>query len=230
VTGTEPGTPPQTNSTRDWLRKLLTYWTLIALVSAFALAIFADVGEDVAEKSTGPFDDAVRAWFLAHQNPVVYKIAYAVTWIGAPTMMIILAIAAGAWFYHRHGRSQAGVVVAAPAAGGLLSGGMKVLYGRVRPAGAAIFNETTFSFPSGHAATSAAVMVTLCYVLAREQIISWPTAIVVGGSVPLLVGISRLYLDVHWTTDVVGGWAVGLVVAAMSAALYERFRSSAPTA
>jgi membrane-associated phospholipid phosphatase len=34
---------------------------------------------------------------------------------------------------------------------------------------------------------------------------------------------------VHWTTDVVGGWAVGLVVAAMSAALYERFRSSAPT-
>jgi undecaprenyl-diphosphatase len=72
-------------------------------------------------------------------------------------------------------------------------------------------------------------MVTLCYVLAREQIISWPTAIVIGGSVPLLVGISRLYLDVHWTTDVVGGWAVGLVVAAMSAALYERLRKSAPT-
>jgi undecaprenyl-diphosphatase len=214
---------------RDWFRKLLTYWTLIALVSAFALAIFADVGEDVAEKSTGPFDDAVRAWFLSHQNPVVYKIAYAITWIGAPTMMIILAIAAGAWFYHRRGRSQAGVVVAAPAAGGLLSGGIKLLYGRARPAGAAVFNEQSFSFPSGHAATSAAVMVTLCYVLAREQIISWPTAIVVGGSVPLLVGISRLYLDVHWTTDVVGGWAVGLVVAAMSAALYERMRSSAPT-
>jgi membrane-associated phospholipid phosphatase len=229
VTGTEPGTPPQTNRMRDWFRKLLTYWTLIALVSAFALAIFADVGEDVAEKSTGPFDNAVRAWFLSHQNPVVYKIAYAITWIGAPTMMIILAIAAGAWFYHRRGRSQAGVVVAAPAAGGLLSGGIKLLYGRARPAGAAVFNEQSFSFPSGHAATSAAVMVTLCYVLAREQIISWPTAIVVGGSVPLLVGISRLYLDVHWTTDVVGGWAVGLVVAAMSAALYERMRSSAPT-
>lgn len=229
MTGTEPGTSPQTNRMREWFRKLLTYWTLIALVSAFALAIFADVGEDVAEKSTGPFDDAVRAWFLSHQNPVVYKIAYAITWIGAPTMMIILAIAAGAWFYHRHGRSKAGVVVAAPAAGGLLSGGMKLLYGRARPAGAAVFNEHSFSFPSGHAATSAAVMVTLCYVLAREQIISWPTAIVVGGFVPLLVGISRLYLDVHWTTDVVGGWAVGLVVAAMSAALYERFRSSAPT-
>ena len=229
MTSAEPGTPAQTNRMREWFKKLLTYWTLIALVSAFALLIFADVGEDVAAKSTGPFDNAARGWFLSHQNPVLYKIAYAITWIGSPTVMVLVAIAAGAWFYHRHGRSKAGVVVAAPAAGGLLSGVMKLLYGRARPAGAAIFNERSFSFPSGHAATSAAVIVTLCYVLAREQIISWPIAIVVGGSVPLLVGLTRLYLDVHWTTDVVGGWAVGLVVAAMSAALYERLRSSAPT-
>jgi undecaprenyl-diphosphatase len=71
-------------------------------------------------------------------------------------------------------------------------------------------------------------MVTLCYVLARERIISWPIAILIGGAVPLIVGLTRLYLDVHWTTDVVGGWTVGLFVAAMSAALYERLRSSEP--
>jgi undecaprenyl-diphosphatase len=213
---------------RTWLKSLITYWTLIALVSAFGLYILGDVGEDVAEKQTGPFDNAVRTWNLAHQNPVVYKIAYIATWIGQPTVMVVVAIVAGAWFYRRGGRSKAGVVVAAPAAGGLLSGAMKVLYGRARPAGAAVFNERTFAFPSGHAATSAAVMVTLCYVLAREQIISWPVAILIGGSVPLVVGLTRIYLDVHWTTDVVGGWAVGLVVAAISAALYERLRSSAP--
>jgi undecaprenyl-diphosphatase len=214
---------------RDWFKKLLTYWTLIAIVSAIALAIFADVGEDVAGKSTGAFDNAVRTWFLAHQNPTIYKIAAFVSWIGAPTVMIIIAIAAAVWFYRGRGRSKAGVLVAAPAAGGLLAGGMKLLYGRTRPAGAALFNEKTFSFPSGHAATSAAVMVTLCYVFAREKIISWPAAIVIGGIVPLLVGLSRLYLDVHWATDVVGGWTVGLFVAAMSAALYERLRTSEPT-
>jgi undecaprenyl-diphosphatase len=71
-------------------------------------------------------------------------------------------------------------------------------------------------------------MVTLCYVLARERIISWPAAIAIGGIVPLVVGLTRLYLDVHWTTDVVGGWTVGLFVAAMSAALYERLRTSEP--
>ena len=214
---------------RDWFKKLLTYWTLIAVVSAIALAIFADVGEDVAAKSTGPLDNAVRGWFLAHQNPTLYQIATALSWIGSPTVMVIIAIAAGVWFYRGRGRSKAGVIVAAPAAGGLLAGGIKLLYGRARPAGAALFNERSFAFPSGHAATSAAVMVTLCYVLARERIISWPVAIVIGGIVPFIVGITRLYLDVHWTTDVVGGWTVGLFVAAMSAGLYELLRTSGPT-
>jgi undecaprenyl-diphosphatase len=221
-------TSQRSSRVRAWARRLLTYWTLIAIVSAIALAIFADVGEDVAEKSTGPFDNAVRVWFLARQNPTLYKIAAVLTWAGSPTVMVIIAIVAGVWFYRSRGRSKAGVIVAAPAVGGLLAGGMKLLYGRSRPAGAALFNEQTFSFPSGHAATSAAVMVTLCYVLAREKIISWPAAILIGGIVPLIVGLTRLYLDVHWATDVVGGWTVGLLVAAMSAALYERLRSSEP--
>jgi membrane-associated phospholipid phosphatase len=184
----------------------------------------------VAEHSTTPFDNAARAWFVSHQNPLVYKIAFAITWIGSPLVMVAIALVAGAWFYKRRGRSKAGVVIAAPAVGGLISGIIKLLYGRVRPAGAALLNERTFSFPSGHAATSAAVVVTLCYVLAREGTISWTAAIIVGGSVPLVVGLTRLYLDVHWTTDVVGGWTVGLFVAAMSAALYEYLRSSAPSA
>jgi membrane-associated phospholipid phosphatase len=227
VTGAEHASARR-HRIREWLKKLLTYWTLIAIVSAIALVIFADVGEDVAEKSTGPLDNAVRAWFVARQNPTLYKIAAVLTWIGSPNVMVIVAIAAGVWFYGARGRSKAGVLVAAPAAGGLLAGGMKLLYGRARPAGAALIHERTFAFPSGHAATSAAVMVTLCYVLARERIISWPAAIVIGGLVPLIVGLTRLYLDVHWTTDVVGGWTVGLFVAAMSAALYERLRTSEP--
>ena len=215
---------------RGWFRKLITFWTLIAIVSAIALGVFADVGEDVAEKSTTHLDEAVSAWFVGHQNPLLYKIALGVTWVGSPTVMVLLAIVAAVWLYTRGGRSKAGAVVAAPALGGLLSGVIKVLYGRARPVGAALFNQTTYSFPSGHSATSAAVMVSLCYVLARERIISWPAAIIVGGMVPLLVGLSRLYLNVHWLTDVVGGWTVGLLVAAMGAALYEYLRRSAPPA
>jgi undecaprenyl-diphosphatase len=228
VTTVRADEPGHSQRVRQWFRKLVTFWSLIAVVSAIALMIFADVGEDVAGRETTQFDSAVSAWFVAHQNSLLYKIALAATWIGSPAVMVLLAIAAAVWFYRRGGRSKAGVVVAAPAIGGLLSGVIKLLYGRARPAGAALLNERTYSFPSGHAATSAAVMVTLCYVLARERIISWPLAIVVGGAVPLIVGLTRLYLDVHWTTDVIGGWTVGLFVAAVSAAVYERLRKSAP--
>ncbi len=228
MTSIPPRKPATTHRVRDWVGKLITFWTLIAVVSAIAISVFADLGEDVAEKSTTVFDNTVRAWVISHQNPVVYKIAYALTWIGSPTVMVLLAVAAGVWFYGRQGRSKAGVVIAAPAVGGLLSGVVKVMFGRVRPAGAALLNERTYSFPSGHATTSAAVVVTLCYVMAREGMISWRTAIAIGAGVPLVVGLTRLYLDVHWTTDVIGGWTVGLFVAAMSAALYEYLRRSAP--
>jgi membrane-associated phospholipid phosphatase len=228
LTSTPPRKPATTHRVRDWLGKLITFWTLIAVVSAIAISVFADLGEDVAEKSTTALDNTVRAWVISHQNPVVYKIAYALTWIGSPTVMVLLAVAAGVWFYGRQGRSKAGVVIAAPAVGGLLSGVVKVMFGRVRPAGAALLNEKNYSFPSGHATTSAAVVITLCYVMAREGMISWRMAIGVGAAIPLVVGLTRLYLDVHWTTDVLGGWAVGLFVAAMSAALYEYLRRSAP--
>ena|ERR1700730_9977878 len=213
---------------RDWFGKLITFWTLIAVVSGIAISIFADLGEDVATKSTTAFDTSVRTWVISHQNPTVYRIAYVTTWVGSPAVMVLLAVAAGVWFYGRTGRSKAGVVIAAPAVGGLLSGVVKVLFGRVRPPGGALLNERSFSFPSGHAATSAAVVVTVCYVMAREGMISWTTAILLGGGIPLVVGLSRVYLDVHWTTDVIGGWAVGLFVAALSAALYEYLRRDAP--
>jgi membrane-associated phospholipid phosphatase len=221
--------PAQVHHRRQWLRKLFTFWTLIAIVSAIAVGVFADIGEDVAEQSTTVFDNAVRGWMIAHRTPALYRIAYFITWAGSPLLMVLLAIVAGVWFYRRHGHRKAGILVAAPAVGGLVSGAAKHLYGRARPPGGVLLNERTYSFPSGHALTSAAVMVTLCYVMAREKIISWPVAVVVGGIVPLFVGLSRLYLDVHWTTDVVGGWTAGLFIASLSAGMYESLRRDAPT-
>jgi membrane-associated phospholipid phosphatase len=228
VTTTPGHEPAASHRVRDWFGKLITFWTLIAVVSGIAISVFADLGEDVADKSTTAFDSSVRAWVISHQIPLIYKLAFVITWVGSPAVMVLLAVAAGVWFYGRGGTSKAGVVIAAPAIGGLLSGVIKVLFGRVRPAGGALFNEKSFSFPSGHAATSAAVVVTLCYVMAREGMISWTTAILVGAGIPLFVGLSRVYLDVHWATDVIGGWSVGLFVAALSAALYEYLRRNAP--
>jgi undecaprenyl-diphosphatase len=103
--------------------------------------------------------------------------------------------------------------------------GIKDLFQRIRPAGALPLHLVSYSFPSGHATASTAVLVTLFYILAREGLLSHGVALVLGFLGPLLVGLSRVYLDVHWMTDVLGGWGLGLVVAALSAAAYEHMRA-----
>ena len=84
--------------------------------------------------------------------------------------------------------------------------------------------DSSYSFPSGHATVSAAVCCTLAYVLWREGFVGRWTALAFAVVVPILVGVSRLYLNVHWATDVLGGWIVGLMIAALSAALYDHHR------
>lgn len=122
---------------------------------------------------------------------------------------------------------MAAAVVAVPLAAVAVISALKVAFGRTRPPGAfedpRLQHALHYSFPSGHATASTAVAVVLAYVLVREGVVGrWALAAAVLFGV--LVGLSRVYLDVHWATDVVGGWAVGLALASGGVALYERLR------
>ena len=132
---------------------------------------------------------------------------------------------AGAWLRERRNLPIAGTVLLAPATALTLFTLIKRIYRRERPAGGALHGESTFSFPSGHSAASAAVFGTLAYVLWREDMLDDELALALALIPPALIGTSRTYLDVHYATDVLGGWSVGGVVAAMSAMIYERVRT-----
>ena len=189
------------------------------------MAACAKVGEDVFNQEAGPFDEPIRNWVLDHQNAAVKDSFLVITRVAAPAVIIPLTMAVGGWLWRKRGLPIAGAVVMSPAISLAIFLAVKRIYRRKRPDGGARLHELTYAFPSGHAAASAAVFGTASYVLWREGMLSRGAAEALAGTGTLLVGASRVYLDVHWTTDVLGGWAVGSLVAALSAAVYERVRT-----
>ncbi|MEO7458266.1 MAG: phosphatase PAP2 family protein [Gemmatimonadaceae bacterium] len=192
--------------------------------STVALAACAKVGEDVFNHETAPFDEPIRDWVLRHQHAALRRAYLVVTRTGSPSATIPMTALLAAWLWRRRGMPIAGAVVLAPAAATALFLAVKHIYRRQRPAGAAQLRERTFSFPSGHATAAAAIFPTLAYVLWRECLMRGDRAIALGTVAPLMIGTSRVYLDVHWPTDVLGGWSAGAGVAAMSAGVYEHVR------
>src|SRR5207342_3144784 len=99
---------------------------------------------------------------------------------------------------------------------------MRRFYTHARPPSVAGLAEGTSSFPSAHVTASTAVYCTLAYVLWREKMLPAPVSLAVAIVLPLLIGTSRIYLDVHWATDVIGGWVAGVLIAAVARLVYDR--------
>jgi undecaprenyl-diphosphatase len=206
---------------KAWPQRFRWEWIVMALIGAAALFGFATIGADVVTHRSTRFDGAAQAWMLSHQNPRLHVAFLWITTIGGITGMRVLALVGAAYlWFHGHRRVAAGVLVL-PIVSVMLFDSMKGFFARPRPGGSV---HDSFAFPSGHATTSAAVCCTLAYVLWREGFVGRWTALALAVLVPLLVGVSRLYLNVHWATDVLGGWSVGLLIAALSAMLYDHHR------
>lgn len=208
---------------RRW-RRFLEHWGVIVAISTAALSTGADLGEDVFNHAPGTFDAGVRAWVLAHRTPGMLAVFEWITRLGSPVVIFLLTVLVAVWLWRAHARHVAAVVLAAPTIAVAIFSVVKQIIHRARPEGGLLLHEVTFSFPSGHATASAAVFGTLAWVLAREGKIPWGAAVPLAILCPLLIGLSRIYLDVHWATDVIAGWCAGAAVAALSAGVYERGR------
>jgi undecaprenyl-diphosphatase len=221
-------TVPPSPGWRARLTRFVRDWALVVGVAAVGLLGFAKVGEDVFAHESTSFDGAVQAWILAHQSPLADRIFTWITIVGGINAMRVLALATAAFLWYRGRRDVAAGVLIAPVFAVVLFNVIKALYARPRPLGLGGRVDSSYSFPSGHATTSAAVCGTLAYVLWREGFLRGRLALAFAIVAPLLIGGSRLYLNVHWATDVLGGWCAGLLVAVLSAALYDRYRRRRP--
>jgi len=182
---------------------LLGLWALIALT------------DRVTEGHSEHFDMALIRWFHAHRGPPALRDAGRdLTALGGVTVLTLVTAAVTGFLYiaRKHG---AAILVLVAVLGGLLIGStFKHFVHRDRPPRE--FQEAyvfTKSFPSGHSMLSAVTYLTLGALLAQVVGNPWLRVYIIAVAmfVTFLVGLSRVYLGVHWPTDVLAGWTAGLV-------------------
>lgn len=196
----------------------LAPFAIFALIAAM-IAVFAKIADEVAEGETHAFDQAVlRA--LRNPNDLADPIGPAwlelamrdITSLGGFTVVILVTLAAIGYLVIDGKRAAALFVMVSIAGGTVLSEGLKHLFARPRPDLVAHLVEVqTASFPSGHAMLSAVIFLTLGALLARIQSRRRLKAYVISVAIvlTLMIGASRVYLGVHWPTDVLAGWCAG---------------------
>lgn len=168
--------------------------------------------------------DTLHRQALAH--PEWVRIMLDVSNIGSPLVMRVTVGAAAVVLWLRKARRLALWAGFTMAAGGLVDLVLKTAVGRTRPVFAdPVATAPGPSFPSGHSFTSmlgAGVIVLLVLPLLppRGRIAAW----VVGACVPLAVGYSRVALGVHWASDVLGGWLLGIGLLAGTTKAFEAWR------
>lgn len=199
---------------------------VIALaVAAIGLLVFAGAADMAAEGDSHAFDTAILtslrmaddpsdpigpSWFDAAMGDI--------TALGGVIILTLIALSVVVYLLLQGKWKYAIVVAGASASGTILSETLKVGFARPRPDLVPQLVEVhSLSFPSGHAMLSAVIYLTLGALLTRFHKRKRERALIMlyAVLVTMLVGASRVYLGVHWPTDVIAGWAMGAAWAAL---------------
>ena len=184
-----------------------------------AVTVFGAATEDVTQHNGLEHADPARLrFFIEHRSGWLDHVARLATNAGMIAVLLVIAIVAAALLWY-HGLRLAVAVtpVASLAVASFAAAITKAIVGRTRPpVSLHLVSESDASFPSGHATNSAAVFLTIALVAAVYVVrrpIARAMSMLVASLLAGAVGISRLILGVHWPSDVLAGWALGLSVA-----------------
>ena len=196
------------------LRNYLPVFVVVAILLVFGL-----LADEVVEGETLAFDRTILLWFRTAGHPEIpigplwlQEAMRDITSIGSASLLSIVTIIAVLNLLLSGQRRLAVYVAATVVGGSVLSTVLKAIFDRPRPDIPGAPHVFTASFPSGHAALSAVVFLTLAAILSaatssRRLKVFY---VAVGTALTLLVGVSRIYEGVHYPTDVAAGWILGL--------------------
>jgi undecaprenyl-diphosphatase len=179
--------------------------SLVGLLALVTAGLTVTLGGLVA------LDTSVRDWFVERRSPALTAVLTAFTTIGSSVVLVSLSFGVTVFLAASRRRAEAGLVAGATAGALILWPLLKNLIERARPADAHLVQVSSWAYPSGHSLTSTVVFGVLA-VLAYRRARTRATRVTVAATAAVLVaavGVSRVYLGVHWPTDVLAGWLIG---------------------
>ncbi len=183
----------------------------LAILTASAW-IFGALAEDVVEGDTR-VDTRVANWLHDRATPALTELFEAVTFLGNVPVLFTVAGIAALVLWRMGERIELQLLLLAVIGAEILTVGLKLGFRRERPFFSdPLATESTYSFPSGHSSVSLAVYGTLGFIAARHlpNVATRLAVLAAAAVLVLLIGFSRLYLGVHFLTDVVAGFSLGL--------------------
>lgn len=186
---------------------------LLGSIAFAGIVTFAQIAEEVSELEADPIDRRAELTVHIIDTPWLDVIMRGVTWVGSAMPSVVAVLLVIVWCLvrkqHRMAVALAGV--------GIVNEGInlviKEIFKRARPT---LFEEIatlhSYSFPSGHAMSAAAVYGMMAVVVSRlEPRLARPLTFLAPALI-FLIGFSRVYLGVHWPSDVIAGFAAGTVM------------------
>jgi membrane-associated phospholipid phosphatase len=201
---------------------------LVVLVSLFVV-----LGVVAHHASAGTaWDHTVLGWMVHHRRPGLTSTAIAVTNLGSPVGVAVIAAVAAAVSWWRLGSARPAIlIIATLALAGAVSTLTKIIVGAHRPVSTVqLVVETDPSFPSGHVTGTLALLGALAVVTAhhRGRVVS-SAMIALAAAGTAAVALTRLYLGVHWVSDIMGGLLLGTTAAVGACVVYRRMMGASDT-
>lgn len=176
----------------------------------FVFLFFADAFLVLSGISSS-FDSAISLFFSVHNNMILTNIFKIISFICSPKFMIVLNVLLFIFIIIKK-KYKLSIIVLSSISSVIINNLVKIIVRRERPDYLRMVVEKSYSFPSGHAMISVLFFGSIIYLvnkynLKHKKLITFSLSTFI-----LLVGISRIYLGVHYLTDVVGGYLLGIVV------------------
>lgn len=176
------------------------------------LSIVAWLCTEVWEREAFSFDRSLLLWIHQFATPQLDRVMLFITALGNPGSVVTVFISMLAWLGMKRRYADGIRFIIVCVGGASISYVMKLFFAKPRPElWTRLISETSFSFPSGHAVGSMVVYGFISYILAIKFPIYKRYIYAAGSILIIAIGFSRLYLGVHYLTDIIAGYGVGIL-------------------